>query len=137
MAAWTFDARQDDTVVFAVRQLADAADLSATLRKAGVPALVEFIRVPREQKVLGCRDAQHGLPGLYDVMPNSHVPAKPDENTYAVRRDLMPSGSTLHFVIFEQINQDTGEPGRSVMTSLVDGDPVPCRLFPPDYTMPD
>jgi hypothetical protein len=136
VAAWTVDARQDDTVVFAIRQLADADELSAALRKAGVPALVEFIQVPREQKVVGCRNSQDGLPGLYDVMPHSRTPAKPDENTYAVRRDLMPSGSALHFVIFEQISRETGEPGRSVRMSLVDGDPQPCELYPVDYTVP-
>ncbi|MEU8656433.1 hypothetical protein [Actinoplanes philippinensis] len=137
VAAWSVDSRQEDTVIFAIRQLADADELSATLKKAGIPALVEFIKVPVEQKVAGCQNAQDGLPEIYDVMPNSHTPAKPDENTYAVRRDLMPSGSTLHFVIFEQINKDTGEPGRSVRTSLVDGDPLPCRLYPPDYTLSD
>jgi hypothetical protein len=136
VAAWTVDSRQEDTVIFAIRQLADADELSAALQKAGIPALVEFIKIPVGQKVVGCQDAQDGLPELHDVMPPSNTPAKPGENTYAVRRDLMPAGSTLHFVIFEETSTVTGETGRSVMSSLIDGDPRPCRLFPPDYTTP-
>ncbi|MEU4155091.1 hypothetical protein [Actinoplanes sp. NPDC026670] len=136
VAAWTVDSRQQDTVVFSIRQLVDADELSAALKKAGVPALVEFIKVPLEQKVAGCQNEQDGLPGMYDVMPHSNVPAKPGENTYAVRRDLMPPGSALHFVIFEETNQIDGTLHRVVRMGLVDGDPQPCKLFPPDYTIP-
>ncbi|MEV4282286.1 hypothetical protein [Actinoplanes xinjiangensis] len=137
VAAWTVDSRQDDTVIFSIRQLADADELSATLKKAGVPALVEFIKVPVEQKVAGCENAEDGLPGLYDVMPHSNTPAKPDENTYAVRRDLMPAGSVLHFIIFEQTNRIDGTAQRSVRMSLQDGEPQPCRLYPVDFTFPE
>ncbi|WP_433794929.1 hypothetical protein [Actinoplanes sp. CA-252034] len=137
VAAWTVDSRQEDTVVFSIRQLVDADELGAALKKAGVPALVEFIKVPREQKVAGCQDARDGLPGLWDVMPHSNTPAGPDESTYAIRRDLMPPGSTLHFIIFEETNRIDGTTQRTVRTGLIDGDPVPCRLFPPDYTIPE
>ncbi|BEL08345.1 hypothetical protein Q0Z83_065360 [Actinoplanes sichuanensis] len=136
VAAWTVDSRQEDTVVFSIRQLVDADELNAALKKAGVPALVEFVKVPEEQKVVGCQNEKEGLPNMYDVMPHSNVPAKPGEITWAVRRDLMPAGSALHFVIFEEINQETGEPGRMVRMGLFDGYPEPCKLFPPDYTIP-
>ena len=37
----------------------------------------------------------------------------------------MPSGTSLHFVVFEERAGD-GAVGRSVHTSLVSGTPLPC-----------
>jgi hypothetical protein len=134
VAAWTVDARTDGTVVFTVRQLVDADQLSAALKKAGVPALVEFIKVPREQGFRGCQpDGQEAMLAVFDVMTHGDLQAKPGENTYAVLRDRMPPGSVLHFVIFEEVGTD-GVATRVVRFSLIDGDPLPCRLYPPDVT---
>jgi hypothetical protein len=121
LAAWSVESSPDGTVVLTIRQLTDADRLNAALKAAGVPALVEFERVPADAKVVGCAEnGQDGLPQLNAVMRPSA------DRVFAIRRDRMPPGSTLHFVLFEEHALD-GTPQIAVRTGLIDGIPLPCE----------
>ena len=127
LAAWSVEPAPDGTVVLTIRQLTDADRLTAALRAAGVPALVEFERVPPDAKLVGCAEnGQPSLPQLYDVTPMGAGDARGDERVFTIRRDRMPSGTSLHFVLFEEKAGD-GAVGRSVHTSLIEGTPLPCE----------
>jgi hypothetical protein len=126
LAAWSVDPRPDGTVVLTIRQLFHADQLTAALKAAGIPALVEFEQVdPATARVVGCEDQQPALQQLNDVMPPQLTHVHGVERTFEIRRAAMPVGTSLHFVVFAQ-----GE-GRSrvVRTSLVQGNPVPCKLL--------
>jgi hypothetical protein len=126
LAAWSVDPRPDGTVVVTIRQLLHADDLTAALKAAGIPALVEFEQVdPATARVVGCEDQQPALQQLNEVMPPRLTRVHGAERTFEIRRAAMPAGSSLHFVIFGQ-----GEGGsRVVTTALVHGRPVPCKLL--------
>ena len=127
LAAWSVEPAPDGTVVLTIRQLTHADRLTAALRAAGVPALVEFERVPPDAKLVGCAEnGQPSLPQLYDVTPMGAGDARGDERVFTIRRDRMPSGTSLHFVLFEEKAGD-GAVGRSVHTSLIEGTPLPCE----------
>jgi hypothetical protein len=126
LAAWSVDPRPDGTVVLTIRQLLHADELTAALKAAGIPALVEFEQIdPATAPITGCEDQQPALPQLNDVMPPKLTRAHGAERTFEIRRAAMPAGSSLHFVIFGQ-----GDGGsRFVSTSLVHGRPIPCKLL--------
>jgi hypothetical protein len=127
LAAWSVEPAPDGTVVLTIRQLTDADRLTAALRAAGVPSLVEFERVPADAKLVGCAESdQPALPHLYDVMPMGESAARGGERVFTIRRDRMPSGASLHFVLFEE-RADDGTLGLSVQTGLVKGTPLPCE----------
>jgi hypothetical protein len=127
LAAWSVEPAPDGTVVLTIRQLTDADRLTAALQAAGVPALVEFERVPPDAKEAGCaEDDQPALPQLHAVMPIGGGDARGDESVFTIRRDRMPPSTSLHFVLFEEQARD-GAVGRSVQTSLVKGTPLPCQ----------
>jgi hypothetical protein len=127
LAAWSVESVPDGSVVLTIRQLTDADRLTATLQAAGVPALVEFERVPPEAKLLGCAENdQPALPQLPDVMPLGESEVRDGERVFTIRRDRMPSGTSLHFVLFEE-RADNGTMGVSVQTGLVKGAPLPCE----------
>ncbi|GGN88381.1 hypothetical protein GCM10010112_71810 [Actinoplanes lobatus] len=127
LAAWSIESTPDGTVVLTIRQLTDADRLTAALKTAGVPALVEFERVPPQAKTIGCADnGQPSLPQLYDVTPTQTGNAHPGEHIFTIRRDRMPPGTNLHFVLFEEQTHD-GTVAHSVHTSLVQGTPLRCE----------
>ena len=127
-AAWSVEAEPDGTVVLTIRQLTDADQLSATLKENGVPARVEFKQLGPGQ-VAGCvENGQPASPLLYDVMPMPLGLSNGNERVFTIRRDLMPPGASLHFVIFDK-RGDNGVRQSSVRTSLVNGDPVPCETY--------
>jgi hypothetical protein len=124
LAAWSVDPRPDGTVVLTIRQLLHADELTAALKAAGIPALVEFEQVDPATTRVGCEDQQPALPQLGEVMPPRLTRVHGAERTFEIRRSAMPPGSSLHFVVFGQ-----GEGGsRVVTTALVHGRPVPCKL---------
>jgi len=126
LAAWSVDPRPDGTVVLTIRQLLHADQLTAALKAAGIPALVEFEQVdPATARIVGCEDQQPALQQLNQVMPPQLTHVHGVERTFEIRRAAMPAGTSLHFVIFAQ-----GEGGsRVVTTTLVRGNPVPCKLL--------
>ncbi|GAB2585014.1 hypothetical protein Aab01nite_53410 [Paractinoplanes abujensis] len=127
LAAWSVEAAPDGSVVLTIRQLTDADRLTDALQSAGVPALVEFERVPPQAQQVGCaEDDQAALPQLNSVMPVGRSVVRDNERVFTIRRDRMPPGTSLHFVLFEE-QADDGTVGRSVSTRLVDGAPLPCR----------
>jgi hypothetical protein len=124
LAAWSVDPRPDGTVVLTIRQLARADQLTDALKKAGIPALVEFKQIDVAQtRMVGCEDQQPALQLLDDVMPPQLSHANGAERVFEIHRASMPAGTSLHFVIFAE-----GQ-SRVVQTALVRGDPVPCRLL--------
>ena len=127
LAAWSVEPAPDGTVVLTIRQLTDADRLNAAMKDAGVPALVEFERVPADAKVVGCAEnAQQALPQLLQVMPPSPGDARSGERVFTIRPDRMPPGTSLHFVLFEEHALD-GTVAQSVRTALVKGAPMPCE----------
>lgn len=124
LAAWSVDPRPDGTVVLTIRQLFHADELTAALKTAGIPALVEFEPIdPATARVTGCEDEQPALPQLNDVMPPQLSRIHGAERTFEIRRAAMPPGASLHFVIFGQGDSSM------VRTSLVQGAPLPCKLL--------
>ncbi|GAB7044077.1 MULTISPECIES: hypothetical protein [Catenuloplanes] len=122
LAAWSVEPEPDGTVRLTVRQLTDAEGLTAALREAGVPALVEFEEVAPGHPAGCADDGRTGQPGLLDVMPRPEA----GEQVYTLRRDRIPPGMSLHFVMFAE--RDTaGNWSTSLHTSMVRGEPVPCR----------
>ncbi|WP_249998754.1 hypothetical protein [Actinoplanes sp. M2I2] len=127
LAAWSVEPSPDGSVVLTIRQLTDAGRLNAALRAVGVPALVEFERVPADAKLVGCAENdQPALPELNSVMPIGAAQYRGGEHVFPIRRDRMPAGTTLHFVLFEE-RSDRGVPTISVRTGLVKGTPLPCE----------
>jgi hypothetical protein len=127
LAAWSVESAPDGTVVLTIRQLTDADRLTAALKAAGVPALVEFERIPPEADAVGCAENdQPSLPQLYDVTEHSAGDTRGGERVFTIRRDRMPSGTSLHFVLFED-HASGGAVQHTVRTSLVKGTPLPCR----------
>ncbi|MEV0902528.1 hypothetical protein [Actinoplanes sp. NPDC049802] len=126
LAAWSVESAPDGTVVLTIRQLTDADRLSAALRAAGVPAVVEFERIPPEADAVGCAENdQPSLPQLHDVM-DAAGEIRDGERVFTIRRDRMPSGTSLHFVLFEGRARD-GTVQRTARTGLVEGTPLLCR----------
>jgi hypothetical protein len=123
LAAWSVDARPDGTVVLTIRELNDADRLTAALKRAGIPALVEFKVVGAGVRLVGCEVRQPSLPQLYDVVPTELEHQDGDERTFTIRRTAMPAGTSLHVVIFEEAGQ------RWSQWSLVQGRPLPCELL--------
>ena len=129
LAAWSVDARPDGEVVLTIRELTHAEELTAALKKAGVPALVEFKQIDAAHtRVVGCEDQQPEQPQLDNVMPAQGQHSNGAEPVFTIRRTAMPAATSLHFVIFDGVS-DRGTPARSVRVSLVHGDPVPCKLL--------
>ncbi|MEU4421830.1 hypothetical protein AB0F81_14485 [Actinoplanes sp. NPDC024001] len=127
LAAWSVEAQPDGTVLLTIRQLTDADQLTAALKKAGVPAKVEFVKL-RPGQTAGCvENGQPSSPLLLRVLPMPTWNPNPDEQIFTIHRDRMPPGTSLHFVIMEQPGTD-GVPRRSVENSLVEGEPLPCKL---------
>ncbi|WP_328475524.1 hypothetical protein OHA21_19545 [Actinoplanes sp. NBC_00393] len=128
VAAWSVDTQPDGSVRLTIRQLTDADQLSAALNRAGVPAKVEFKQL-RPGQTAGCaEDDQAESPLLLRVMPMQPSPPDGDEQVFTIRRDRMPAGTSLHFVIMEQPG-DSGARSRSVHSRLVIGTPRPCKLY--------
>lgn len=128
LAAWSVRAEPDGAVLVIVRDLTDPAGLTAELEKAGVPALVEFKHIPPGSPIVGCAaDGASRSPLMLKVLPMSPRETGPGEKVWKIRRDLMPDGTSLHFVIFAEYHTD-GTPSRSVHMSLIEGNPIPCRL---------
>lgn len=128
LAAWSVEPEPDGTVVLTIRQLTDADRLTAALKTAGVPALVEFERIPPEATTVGCAEKdQPSLPQLADVTESAGN-IRGDERVFTIRRDRMPSGTSLHFVLFEDRGRD-GTVQHTARVSLVKGTPLPCEPF--------
>ena len=124
--ASSVQAEGDGTVVLTVRQLTDADRLTAELRAAGVSARVELKLIDPDQQAIGCAEnGQPSLPQLLQVLPMAPGGAEGEERVFVIRRDRMPPGTSLHFVIFDEPGHD-GSRHRSVHTSLVKGYPRPC-----------
>jgi hypothetical protein len=125
LAAWSVEPEPDGTVVLTIRQLADADRLSATLRQAGVPALVEFKQL-KPGVSGGC--AENGQPWTpVDGVLGMGRAAGAGPGRMTIRPSLMPPGTTLHIVIFQM--PSLSEPDkyqRSVRLGLVKGEPLPC-----------
>ena len=129
LAAWSVDARPGGEVVLTIRQLTHAEELTAALKKASVPALVEFKQIDAAHtRVVGCEDQQPALPQLDNVMPAQGQHSDDAERVYTIRRTAIPAATSLHFVIFDEVG-GRGIPVRSVRISLVHGEPVPCKLL--------
>jgi hypothetical protein len=126
LAAWSVDTLPGGSVVLTIRQLTHPEELSAALKKAGVPALVEFKSVGANARVVGCEDDQPALPQLTEVMPLGGQRSDGSGRVFTIHPAAMPPGTSLHFVIFEEVS-DSGTTDRSLHTGLVQGDPVPCR----------
>ena len=127
LAAWSVESAPDGTVVLTIRQLTDADRLTTALKAAGVPALVEFEQMPPEADAVGCAgNDQPSLPQLSDVTPDTAGSSQGGERAFTIRRDNMPSGTSLHFVLFEDHAPD-GTVQHTVRTSLVMGTPLPCK----------
>lgn len=125
LAAWSVEPEPDGTVVLTIRQLADADRLSATLRQAGVPALVEFKQLkPGESG--GC--AENGRPWTpVDGVLGLGRAAGPGPGRMTIHPSRMPPGTTLHIVIFQMPSlSDPDKYQRSVRFGLVKGEPLPC-----------
>lgn len=128
LAAWSVESAPDGTVVLTIRQLTDPDRLTAALKAAGVPALVEFERIPPEADAVGCAETdQPSLPQLSDVTEPAGD-TRGGERVFTIRSDRMPSGTSLHFVLFEDHARD-GTVQHTVRTSLVKGTPLPCEPF--------
>ncbi|MBG0565860.1 hypothetical protein [Actinoplanes aureus] len=122
--AWSVESQPDGSVTLTVRQLQDPEGLSGTLRKAGVPAKVEFKRLgPGEAG--GCAETgQVRSPKLPRVVSPEWGA---DEQRMTIRPDLMPPGTTLHIVIFQMPDpKDPAGHDWSAHLSLVEGEPMPC-----------
>ena len=127
--AWSVESAPDGTVDVTIWQLFDAERLSVALRQAGVPAKVEFKQL-RPGEMGGCAEAgRAGSPYLEDVV--TLLPGSGDRRM-SIRPRMMPSGATLHLVIFQMPDlQGLGMHQWSVLMSLVDGDPLPCTAPQP------
>ncbi|WP_436523005.1 hypothetical protein [Actinoplanes sp. HUAS TT8] len=128
LAAWSVDTVPDGSVVLTIRQLAHPEELTAALKKAGIPALVEFKKIGADARIVGCEDRQPALPQLNDVITAERPGPDGEERVFTIRPMAMPAGTSLHFVIFDEVS-DTGTPARVVQMGLVQGDPVPCTLL--------
>jgi hypothetical protein len=128
LAAWSVDARPGGEIVLTIRQLTHAQELTAALKEAGVPALVDFKQIDAHARIVGCEDQQPALPQLDNVMPVQRQHAEGAERVFTIRRTAIPAATSLHFVIFDEVS-DRGTPSQPVRISLVHGDPVPCKLL--------
>ncbi|WP_157240248.1 hypothetical protein [Catenuloplanes japonicus] len=128
LAAWSVRTEPDGTLQIVIRDLADPDGLTAELKRAGVPALIEFKEVeavtePGRLAPHCADDGEVRSPLLLSVMVR---PTGTDKRAWAIRPDAMPPGTSMHFVIFS-VRDAAGKSYESVHMSLVDGDPVPCR----------
>ncbi|GIE36310.1 hypothetical protein Ait01nite_093550 [Actinoplanes italicus] len=114
LVAWSVAPEPDGTVSLTIRELADADGLSATLKRVGVPARVDFLPAGSPS----CDDDQEGRPELHRVLNPER--GRDGEIRYRIRPDAMPAGTSLHLVIVDE------GPGSHVLMSLVDGAPDPC-----------
>ncbi|MEU4626705.1 hypothetical protein AB0G04_42825 [Actinoplanes sp. NPDC023801] len=116
LVAWSVAAEPDGTVSLTIRELLDAEGLSADLRRAGVPARVDFLPPGSPP----CTGDGEGRPGLKDVLDQQR--GQGGEVRYRIRPGAMPAGTTLHLVI---VAGPDGE-GAHARMSLVDGVPGRC-----------
>lgn len=129
LAAWSVDTRPGGLVVVTIRQLTDAEELTTALKEAGVPALIEFKQIPAARiRKVGCENRQPALPQLDKVIPTQDQQYDGAERVLTINRAEMPTGSSMHFVIINQIS-DGGASVQSVQISLVQGNPMPCVVL--------
>jgi hypothetical protein len=148
LAASSVESAPDGTVRLTIRQLHDPDKLTAALKAAGLPALVELQRIPAKgPQAGGCVDNdQQGLDQLGDVISRedteegveqgmskeeaAEVEAAEVEEVFIIRPDRMPSGASLHVVIFQFEKNVAGygvHGARGSLINLVKGTPLPCE----------
>jgi hypothetical protein len=114
LVAWSVAPEPDGTVSLTIRELADADGLSATLKRVGVPARVDFLPAGSPP----CDHDREGRPELHRVLKPER--GRDGEIRYRIRPAAMPAGTALHLIVV-----DDGPDGH-VRMSLVDGVPGPC-----------